>query len=64
MFFLPFTVDQLIKENSHIFTDTQCKVCSAVLISESQKLAHYQVWLKLEVAVEIADMYIKAPRCA
>ncbi|XP_034298509.1 zinc finger protein 346 isoform X7 [Pantherophis guttatus] len=35
-------VDQLIKENSHIFTDTQCKVCSAVLISESQKLAHYQ----------------------
>ncbi|XP_062977039.1 zinc finger protein 346 isoform X2 [Elgaria multicarinata webbii] len=35
-------VDRLIKENSHIFTDTQCKVCSAVLISESQKLAHYQ----------------------
>ncbi|KAM6467888.1 zinc finger protein 346 isoform 2-T2 [Liasis olivaceus] len=37
-----FEVDRLIKENSHIFTDTQCKVCSAVLISESQKLAHYQ----------------------
>ncbi|XP_070595027.1 zinc finger protein 346 isoform X1 [Erythrolamprus reginae] len=35
-------VDQLIKENSHIFTDAHCKVCSAVLISESQKLAHYQ----------------------
>ncbi|XP_077182415.1 zinc finger protein 346 isoform X5 [Paroedura picta] len=35
-------VDRLIKENSHIFTDSQCKVCSAVLISESQKLAHYQ----------------------
>ncbi|XP_039212679.1 zinc finger protein 346 isoform X1 [Crotalus tigris] len=35
-------VDRLIRENSHIFTDTQCKVCSAVLISESQKLAHYQ----------------------
>ncbi|XP_078508919.1 zinc finger protein 346 [Lissotriton helveticus] len=35
-------VHRLIRENSHIFTDTQCKVCSAVLISESQKLAHYQ----------------------
>ncbi|CAI5766900.1 finger 346 isoform X1 [Podarcis lilfordi] len=32
----------MIKENSHIFTDAHCKVCSAVLISESQKLAHYQ----------------------
>lgn len=59
--FLPFTVDRMIKENSHIFTDTQCKVCSAVLISESQKLAHYQVWFKLEIAVEIADMCIKDP---
>ncbi|XP_077780773.1 zinc finger protein 346 isoform X2 [Podarcis muralis] len=35
-------VDRMIKENSHIFTDAHCKVCSAVLISESQKLAHYQ----------------------
>nr|Q8AVN9.1 RecName: Full=Zinc finger protein 346; AltName: Full=Double-stranded RNA-binding protein ZFa; Short=DsRBP-ZFa; Short=ZFa; AltName: Full=Just another zinc finger protein; Short=Protein jaz [Xenopus laevis]AAH41713.1 Jaz protein [Xenopus laevis] len=35
-------VNSLIRENSHIFSDTQCKVCSAVLISESQKLAHYQ----------------------
>ncbi|XP_003217582.4 zinc finger protein 346 [Anolis carolinensis] len=35
-------VDRLIRENSHIFTDAQCRVCSAVLISESQKLAHYQ----------------------
>ncbi|XP_061473558.1 zinc finger protein 346 isoform X2 [Rhineura floridana] len=35
-------VDRLIKENSHIFTDAQCKVCSAALVSESQKLAHYQ----------------------
>uniref|UniRef100_A0A8C2Q253 Zinc finger protein 346 n=1 Tax=Cyprinus carpio TaxID=7962 RepID=A0A8C2Q253_CYPCA len=25
-----------------LFSDSQCKVCSAVLISESQKLAHYQ----------------------
>ncbi|XP_067391397.1 zinc finger protein 346 isoform X2 [Emydura macquarii macquarii] len=32
----------MIRENSHIFTDAQCKVCSAMLISESQKLAHYQ----------------------
>ncbi|XP_063058386.1 zinc finger protein 346 [Engraulis encrasicolus] len=35
-------VDRLIKENSDLFSDTQCKVCSAVLISDSQKLAHYQ----------------------
>ncbi|XP_066473032.1 zinc finger protein 346 isoform X2 [Tiliqua scincoides] len=35
-------VDRLIQENSDIFTDTHCKVCSALLISESQKLAHYQ----------------------
>ncbi|XP_067160809.1 zinc finger protein 346 isoform X4 [Apteryx mantelli] len=35
-------VDRMIRENSHIFTDAQCKVCSALLISESQKLAHYQ----------------------
>ncbi|XP_063784013.1 zinc finger protein 346 isoform X2 [Pseudophryne corroboree] len=37
-----YEVNRLIKENSHLFTDTSCKVCSAVLISESQKLAHYQ----------------------
>ncbi|KAM4037044.1 zinc finger protein 346 isoform 2-T2 [Anomaloglossus baeobatrachus] len=35
-------VNRLIRENSDIFSDSQCKVCSAVLISESQKLAHYQ----------------------
>ncbi|XP_074865497.1 zinc finger protein 346 isoform X2 [Carettochelys insculpta] len=35
-------VDRMIRENNHIFTDAQCKVCGAVLISESQKLAHYQ----------------------
>ncbi|XP_005992398.2 zinc finger protein 346 isoform X1 [Latimeria chalumnae] len=35
-------VDQMIRQNSHLFSDSQCKVCSAVLISESQKLAHYQ----------------------
>ncbi|KAJ8385407.1 hypothetical protein AAFF_G00189330 [Aldrovandia affinis] len=35
-------VNKMIKENSHLFSDAQCKVCSAVLISESQKLAHYQ----------------------
>ncbi|XP_073401097.1 zinc finger protein 346 [Dendrobates tinctorius] len=35
-------VNRLIQENSHIFSDSNCKVCSAVLISESQKLAHYQ----------------------
>lgn len=32
----------MIKEKSDLFSDTHCKVCSAVLISESQKLAHYQ----------------------
>ncbi|XP_056302551.1 zinc finger protein 346 [Danio aesculapii] len=35
-------VNRMIKENSNLFSDSQCKVCSAVLISESQKLAHYQ----------------------
>ncbi|KAG8578580.1 hypothetical protein GDO81_010541 [Engystomops pustulosus] len=35
-------VNRLIRENSHLFSDSHCKVCSAVLISESQKLAHYQ----------------------
>uniref|UniRef100_A0A3B1JDG4 Zinc finger protein 346 n=1 Tax=Astyanax mexicanus TaxID=7994 RepID=A0A3B1JDG4_ASTMX len=35
-------VNRMIKENNDLFTDSQCKVCSAVLISESQKLAHYQ----------------------
>ncbi|CAJ0945816.1 unnamed protein product [Ranitomeya imitator] len=37
-----FLVNRLIQQNSHIFSDSHCKVCSAVLISESQKLAHYQ----------------------
>ncbi|XP_071317190.1 zinc finger protein 346 [Trachinotus anak] len=32
----------MIKEHSDLFSDSQCKVCSAVLISESQKLTHYQ----------------------
>ncbi|XP_061858374.1 zinc finger protein 346 isoform X1 [Colius striatus] len=35
-------VERLIRENGHIFTEAQCKVCSALLISESQRLAHYQ----------------------
>ncbi|NXK90907.1 ZN346 protein, partial [Formicarius rufipectus] len=34
--------ERLIRENGHIFTEAQCKVCSALLISESQRLAHYQ----------------------
>ncbi|XP_059207359.1 zinc finger protein 346 isoform X3 [Centropristis striata] len=32
----------MIKEHGDLFSDSQCKVCSAVLISESQKLTHYQ----------------------
>lgn len=36
-------MERLIRENGHIFTEAQCKVCSALLISESQRLAHYQV---------------------
>uniref|UniRef100_A0A3B4A8S4 Zinc finger protein 346 n=1 Tax=Periophthalmus magnuspinnatus TaxID=409849 RepID=A0A3B4A8S4_9GOBI len=35
-------VNKMIAEHSDLFSDTQCKVCSAVLISESQKLTHYQ----------------------
>lgn len=36
-------VNRLIQENGDLFSESQCKVCNAVLISESQKLAHYQV---------------------
>ncbi|XP_029546924.1 zinc finger protein 346 isoform X2 [Salmo trutta] len=32
----------MIKENGDLFSDALCKVCSAVLNSDSQKLAHYQ----------------------
>ncbi|XP_062867440.1 zinc finger protein 346 [Trichomycterus rosablanca] len=35
-------VNRLIQTHGNLFSDSQCKVCSAVLISESQKLAHYQ----------------------
>uniref|UniRef100_A0A3P9NG12 Zinc finger protein 346 n=1 Tax=Poecilia reticulata TaxID=8081 RepID=A0A3P9NG12_POERE len=35
-------VDKMIRERGDLFSDTQCKVCSAVLISQSQKLTHYQ----------------------
>ncbi|KAB1259436.1 Zinc finger protein 346 [Camelus dromedarius] len=36
-------VEHMIQKNQCLFTNTQCKVCCALLISESQKLAHYQV---------------------
>ncbi|XP_041864364.1 zinc finger protein 346 isoform X3 [Melanotaenia boesemani] len=35
-------VNKMIKEHGDLFSDSQCKVCSAVLISETQKLTHYQ----------------------
>ncbi|XP_026183296.1 zinc finger protein 346 isoform X2 [Mastacembelus armatus] len=35
-------VNKMIKEYGDLFSDSQCKVCNAVLISESQKLTHYQ----------------------
>ncbi|XP_042523069.1 zinc finger protein 346 isoform X2 [Dipodomys spectabilis] len=35
-------VEHMIQKNQCLFTNTQCKVCCAMLISESQKLAHYQ----------------------
>ncbi|XP_055969104.1 zinc finger protein 346 [Sorex fumeus] len=35
-------VENMIQKNQCLFTNTQCKVCCALLISESQKLAHYQ----------------------
>ncbi|XP_029375268.1 zinc finger protein 346 isoform X1 [Echeneis naucrates] len=38
----PAEVNKMIKDHSDLFSDSQCKVCSAVLISESQKLTHYQ----------------------
>lgn len=43
-FSLPLSaVNKMIKEHGDLFSDSQCKVCSAVLISASQKLTHYQV---------------------
>ncbi|CAB1316485.1 unnamed protein product [Coregonus sp. 'balchen'] len=36
------SVNKMIKENGDLFSDALCKVCSAVLNSDSQKLAHYQ----------------------
>lgn len=38
----PAEVDKMIRERGDLFSDTQCIVCSAVLISQSQKLTHYQ----------------------
>ncbi|XP_017275321.1 zinc finger protein 346 isoform X2 [Kryptolebias marmoratus] len=38
----PAEVNKMIQEHGDLFSDTQCKVCSAALISESQKLTHYQ----------------------
>ncbi|XP_056140839.1 zinc finger protein 346 [Lampris incognitus] len=35
-------VNKMIEQHGDLFSDSQCKICSAVLISESQKLAHYQ----------------------
>uniref|UniRef100_A0A4W5NMI7 Zinc finger protein 346 n=1 Tax=Hucho hucho TaxID=62062 RepID=A0A4W5NMI7_9TELE len=35
-------VNKMIKENGDLFSDALCKVCNAVLNSDSQKLAHYQ----------------------
>ncbi|EHB11360.1 Zinc finger protein 346 [Heterocephalus glaber] len=40
--FPPSVVEHMIQKNQCLFTNTQCKVCCALLISESQKLAHYQ----------------------
>ncbi|EFB17692.1 hypothetical protein PANDA_018109, partial [Ailuropoda melanoleuca] len=39
---LSHPVEHMIQKNQCLFTNTQCKVCCALLISESQKLAHYQ----------------------
>uniref|UniRef100_A0A3Q2DIS6 Zinc finger protein 346 n=2 Tax=Cyprinodon variegatus TaxID=28743 RepID=A0A3Q2DIS6_CYPVA len=38
----PAEVDKMIQDRSDLFSDSQCKVCNAVLISQSQKLTHYQ----------------------
>ncbi|KAK1882459.1 Zinc finger protein 346 [Dissostichus eleginoides] len=35
-------VNKMIKEHGDLFSDSQCKICSAVLNSDSQKLTHYQ----------------------
>ncbi|XP_038651343.1 zinc finger protein 346-like isoform X4 [Scyliorhinus canicula] len=35
-------VQKIIGGNSELYTDTYCKVCKAVLVSEVQRLSHYQ----------------------
>nr|XP_015816733.2 zinc finger protein 346 isoform X1 [Nothobranchius furzeri] len=35
-------VNKMIKEHGDLFSDSKCNVCNAALISESQKLTHYQ----------------------
>ncbi|XP_072368133.1 zinc finger protein 346-like isoform X2 [Scyliorhinus torazame] len=35
-------VQKIIRGNSELFTDTYCNVCNALLISEVQRLSHYQ----------------------
>ncbi|CAD7688649.1 unnamed protein product [Nyctereutes procyonoides] len=35
--------EHMIQKNPFLFTNIPCKVCCALLISESQKLAHYQM---------------------
>uniref|UniRef100_A0A8C0KW96 Uncharacterized protein n=1 Tax=Canis lupus dingo TaxID=286419 RepID=A0A8C0KW96_CANLU len=34
--------EHMIQKNPSLFNNTPCKVCCILLISESQKLAHYQ----------------------
>lgn len=51
-------VNKMIKEHGDLFSDSQCKVCSAVLISESQKLTHYQVSESATAASVSGDLFL------
>ncbi len=41
--FLCCCSDEVTEVDQGLFTDSYCKVCSAQLISESQRVAHYEV---------------------
>ncbi|NXS70947.1 ZN346 protein, partial [Pandion haliaetus] len=46
--------DRLIRENGHIFTEAQCKVCSALLISDKKHANKVRRYLSIHGGEELA----------
>lgn len=47
--------------DQELFTESYCKVCSAQLISESQRVAHYEVGCSLVPLLYLSIISIEAP---